>query len=113
MPFVLAFAVWKMDGAETDGLEMDVTETAEGDGWRRGMARGGKARTNGPSVLMAFHLREILLCHSSWPLQSRRRRKAEMSPRRRKAKMDVARMDVPETEGMVFFLNLYVTFYWM
>ena len=72
------------DVPETDGPETDVAETGEGDEWRRGMARGGTARTNGPSVLMAFRLREILLCHSSWPLQSRRRRKAET--------------EVPETE---------------
>ena len=112
------------DDPETDDPETDDPET-EGrdghprdwwgtDGCRRRMALGGKAWTEGSSVFMAFRPRDILLCHSSWPSQSRRRMAPRrMSPRRRKAALDgcprdegrppetdVAEMDVPETEGV-------------
>ena len=74
-----------------------------------------KAETDGPSVFTSFHLRDIHLCHSSWPSPSRRRmpprrmplrrmsprRMAprQMSPRRRKAETDAPETDVPETDG--------------
>ena len=91
--------------------ETDINETGGTDGWRRRMALGGKAWTEGSSVFMAFRPRDILLCHSSWPAQSRRRMAPRrMSPRRRKAardggrppETDVTEMDVPETEGVFF-----------
>ena len=75
--------------------ETDIPETGGTDGWPRRMALGGKPWTEGPSVFMAFRPRDILLCHWSWPSQSRRRMAPRrMSPRRRKA----AETDVPETE---------------
>ena len=74
-----------------------------------------KAETDGPSVLMSFHLRDIRLCHSSWPSSSRRRMSPRrmpprrmplrrmaprrMAPRRRKAETDGPETDVPETDG--------------
>ena len=87
------------------------------------MALGGKAWTEGSSVFMAFRPRDILLCHSSWPLpvsetdgaetdvpETEEGRPRRMSPRRRKAardggrppETDVTEMDVPETEGVFF-----------
>ena len=82
--------------------ETDIHETGGTDGWRRRMALGGKAWTEGSSVFMAFHPRDILLCHSSWPSQSRRRMAPRrMSPRRRKAALDGCPRDggrPPETE---------------
>ena len=87
--------------------ETDIHETGGTDGWRRRMALGGKAWTEGSSVFMAFRPRDILLCHWSWPSQSRRRMAPRrMSPRRRKAARDGCprdggrppETDVPETE---------------
>ena len=73
-----------------------------------------KAETDGPSVFMSFHLRDIRLCHSSWPSPSRRRTSPRrmpprrmplrrmsprrMSPRRRKVETDATETDVPETD---------------
>ena len=78
-----------------------------------------KAETDGPSVFMSFHLRDIRLCHSSWPSPSRRRtsprrmppRRMPMrrmsprrmsprrtAPRRRKVETDATETDVPETD---------------
>ena len=69
--------------------ETDIHETGGTDRWRRRMALGGKACTEGSSVFMAFRPRDILLCHWSWPSQSRRRMAPRrMSPRRRKATRD-------------------------
>ena len=100
------------DDPETDDPETDDPET-EGrdghprdwwgtDGWRRRMALGGKPWTEGSSVFMAFRPRDILLCHSSWPSQCRRRMAPRrMSPRRRKASLDGCPRDggrPPETE---------------
>ena len=57
------------DDPETDDprrkAETDIHETGGTDGWRRRMALGGKAWTEGSSVFMAFRPRDILLCHSS------------------------------------------------
>ena len=82
--------------------ETDIHETGGTDGWRRRMALGGKAWTEGSSVFMAFRPRDILLCHSSWPSQSRKRMAPKrMSPRRRKAALDGCLRDrgrPPETE---------------
>ena len=87
--------------------ETDIHETGGTDRWRRRMALGGKACTEGSSVFMAFRPRDILLCHWSWPSQSRRRMAPRrMSPRRRKATRDGCprdggrppETDVPETE---------------
>ena len=113
------------DDPETDDPETDVPET-EGrdghpetggtDGCRRRMALGGKAWTEGSFVFMAFRPRDILLYHWSWPSQSRRRMAPRrMSPRRMKAALDgcprdggrppetdVTKMDVPDTEGVLF-----------
>ena len=101
-------------------LERDVPETDGRDERHRRMPLRGKAKTDGPSVIMSFHLGDICLCHSSWPSQSGRqtsprrmapRRKAlrrmsprwmaprRMSPRRRKAETDAPDTDVPETDG--------------
>ena len=102
------------DDPETEGRDGHPRDWWGTDGWRRRMALGGKAWTEGSSVFMAFRPRDILLCHSSWPSQSRRRMAPRrMSPRRRKAALDgcprdggrppetdVAEMDVPETEGV-------------
>ena len=75
--------------------ETDIPETGGTDGWRRRMALGGKAWTEGSC-------RDILLCHWSWPSQSRRRMAPRrMSPRRRKAARDGCPRDggrPPETE---------------
>ena len=87
--------------------ETDIPETGGTDGWRRRMALGGKAWTEGPSLFMAFRPKDILLCHWSWPSQSRRRMAPRrMSPRRRKGARDGCprdggrppETDVPETE---------------
>ena len=59
-----------------------------------------KAKTDGLSVLMSFHLGDIRLCHSFWPSQSRRRTSPET---------DGAEADGPETEGVLLlplFLNI-------
>ena len=69
-----------------------------------------KAETDGPSVFMSFHLRDIRPCHSFWPSPSRRRTSPRrmaprrmplrrMAPRRRKAETDAPETDVPETDG--------------
>ena len=53
------------------------------------MALGGKAWTEETSVFMTFRPRDILLCHSSLPSQSRRRMAPrQMSQRRKKAARD-------------------------
>ena len=82
--------------------ETDIHEIGGTDGWRRRMALGGKAWTEGSSVFMAFRPRDILLCHSSSPSLSRRRMAPRrMSPRRRKAALDGCPRDggrPPETE---------------
>ena len=87
--------------------ETDIPETCGTDGCRRRMTLGGKAWTEGSFVFMVFRPRDILLCHWSWPSQSRRRMAPrQMSPRRRKAARDGCprdggrppETDVPETE---------------
>ena len=55
----------------------------------------GKAKTDGLSGLIVFHLGDIRLCHWLWSSQSRRR----MSPRQRTAETDAPETDVPETDG--------------
>ena len=101
--------------------ETDIHETGGTDGWRRRMALGGKACTEGSSVFMAFSSQG----HPSVPFvlalpvsemdgaetdvpETEEGRPRRMSPRRRKAardggrppETDVAEMDVPETEGV-------------
>ena len=61
----------------------DVSETDGTDERQRRMSLRRKAKTDGPSVLMSFHLGDIRLCHRFWPSQSRRRTSPRrMAPRR-------------------------------
>ena len=82
--------------------ETDIPDTGGTGGWRRQMALGGKAWTEGSSVFMAFHPRDILQCHSSWPSQFRRQMASrQISPRQRKATLDGCPQDggrPPETD---------------
>ena len=60
-----------------------------------------KAETDGPSVFMSFHLRDIRLCHSSWPSPSRRRDVPETDdPETDGVETDVPETDDPETDGV-------------
>ena len=63
----------EMDDPETDVPETKGRDGHPLDGWHRQMALRGKAWTEGSSVFM-----DILLCHLTWPFQSRR----QMAPRR-------------------------------
>ena len=108
--------IWRMSPIWK--TERDVPETDGTDGRHRRMSLRWKTKTDGPSVFMSFHLRDIRLCHSSWPSQSRRRTSPRrmalrrmalrrtalrrmplrrMTPRRRKTKIDV-----PDAEGVFF-----------
>ena len=103
--------------------ETDIHETGGTDGWRRRMALGGKAWTEGSSVFYGFSSQR----HPSVPFvlalpvsetdgpdtdvpETEEGRPRRMSPRRRKTardggrppETDVAEMDVPETEGVFF-----------
>ena len=68
--------------------ERDVPATDGRDERHSRMSLRGKAKTDGSSVIMSFHLGDIRLCHSFWPSQSRRR----TSP-----KTDGPETDAPET----------------
>ena len=90
--------------------ERDVSETDGTDGRHRRMSLRRKPRTDGPSVLKCFRLRDIRLCHSSGPSQSRRQTSPRrmplrrmpprrMEPRRMPPETDGAETDAPETDG--------------
>ena len=87
------------DGAETDAprrkAERDVSETDGTDGRQKRMSLRLKARTDGLSVLKSFCLRDIRLCDSSVPSQSRR----QTSPRRMPLRRMPPKTDAPETDG--------------
>ena len=73
----------------------DISETDGRDKRQRRMPLIGKAKTDGLSGLIVFHLGDIRLCHWLWSSQSRRR----MSPRQRTAETDAPEADVSETDG--------------
>ena len=78
----------------------DVSETDGTDERQRRMSLRRKAKTDGPSVFKSFRLRDILLCHSSGPSQSRRQTPpGRMEPRRITPKTDTPETDGAETEA--------------
>ena len=60
--------------------ERDVSETDGTDGRHKRMSLRRKARTDEPSVLKSFCLRDIRLCHLSGPSQCRDRRPRDVCP---------------------------------
>ena len=75
--------------------ETDVSETDGIDGRHKRMSLRRKARTDEPSVVKSFCLRDIRLCDSSGPSQCRR----QTSPRRMHLRRMPLRRMPPETDA--------------